>query len=366
MNNIEKKYLYWLCQMPGLGAVTIRRLIEEFNSIEDLYSIEGKEISKCGILTDKLAALFDLHKNKLESSITEYENLASRNISFITPLDANYPVRLNKIYDKPMGLYVKGKLPEESMPTAAIIGARMCTPYGKQIAEYMGEALSNEGIQIVSGLAAGIDGAGHRGALIAEKPTFGILGSGINTCYPAENYYLYEQMCQSGGVISEYGLKEPPRARNFPVRNRIISGLSDVIILIEAKEKSGSLITVEIGLEHGKEIFVLPGRITDSLSKGCNMLIKEGANLINSPDDIIEYFSIKREKILAVSEKKVNGLANNEKMLYSCLDSNPKYLGQIVSECKLPIGDCMNALLGLELKGFITETANHYYMKSIR
>lgn len=158
---------------------------------------------------------------------------------------------------------------------------------------------------------------------------------------------------------------EEPRPQNFPMRNRIISGLADAVLVIEAKERSGSLITVDYALEHGKEIFVLPGRATDVLSSGCNQLIKNGANMVTNPSDLIEYFGLRQEKILRPHEKNINGLAKKEKMVYSCLDLQPKFLEQIVKDCGLPPSECMSILIGLELSGYILQTTSNYYVKKI-
>lgn len=364
-NGVENEYLYWLFQVPVLGAVTIKKLWERYGSFQDIYNIEGKELMKQQLLNQNAARCFDQGKIHLERDREEYRRLEERGVRFITILDKEYPQRLRNIYANPMGLYVKGGLPHEQEPTVAIIGARNCSEYGRQVGEYMGRALSRAGVQIISGLAAGIDSAGHRGAIREKKATYGVLGCGITICYPRENYPLCNSMVKSGGIISEFRLHEEPVPKNFPMRNRIISGLSDAILVIEAKEKSGSLITVELGLEQGKEIYAVPGPITDQLSKGCNRLIKAGANILTEPEDILEYFQIKYENKLRVHEKKANLLAKNEKMLYSCLDLKPKFIDQIVIESGLPIGECMMILLELEMGGYIVQTANHYYVKKL-
>ena len=170
-------------------------------------------------------------------------------------------------------------------------------------------------------------------------------------------------MQRQGGVISEFPLGTAPMASHFPMRNRLISGLADVIIVVEAREKSGSLITVEQGLEQGKEIYAVPGQITDHLSMGCNQLIQQGAGILTSPDDIFDYFQIGKK--LRLREKNKNGLAKNEKMVYSCLDFHPKYIDQVVEESGLPLGEVMILLLKLETKGYIQQPVNHYYVKKL-
>lgn len=361
----EKEYLYALLHIPVLGAATIQKMLEAAGSFEAVYHTTGKEFADLGILKPKNEECFDQEKIYLDHWRRELASLEKRQIRFVSPLDSDYPQRLYTVQPYPMGLYVKGDLPREDLPTAAIVGARNCSAYGNQIAEFMGKILSQNGIQIISGLALGIDGAAHRGAISAGQPTFGILGCGVNICYPKENYPLYQAMSGCGGVISECNLSEQPQAKNFPMRNRIISGLADVILVIEAKEKSGSLITARLGLDQGKEIFALPGRITDALSRGCNELIKDGANVLTTPENVIEYLGISREKILRVRKINPKTLAKEEKMVYSCLDLEPKFLEQILTETGLPVDTCMSVLLELELAGYITQPSRHCYGKKI-
>lgn len=361
----EKEVLYWLCRSSFLGAVSIRKMGEYFGSYMSLYNIEETVLRKAEILTEKQKDKLLLWKNQYSKCQKEYEILQKKEIRFVTPLDLEYPSRLLEIYDYPMGLFVEGDLPDDKTPSMAIVGARGCSSYGEQVAEMFAKVLAEEQVQIISGLAAGIDGAAHRGALLAGKATFGILGSGLNYCYPPENFQIYEQMKQTGGLISEFPLGEPPRARNFPMRNRIISGLADAVLVIEAKEKSGSLITAELGLEQGKEIFAVPGRVTDMMSAGCNKLIQQGASLVSSPGDILEYLGIKHRKTLILYEKNVNGLANKEKMVYSCLDFKPKHIDIIQNESGLILSECLSVLMELELGGYVYRSANHYYGKKL-
>ena len=365
MEEREKEYLYWLCQIPFLGAVTIQKLFDYYGSFEDIYNIEEKSLEECSLIHKRNQEAFFRWKQELNRCREEYRRLPEKGIIFITPWEDAYPQRLKTLPSRPAGLYVRGRLPNDDRPSLAVIGARSCTSYGIQAAEYFGRILSAQGIQIISGLASGIDSAGHRGAVNAERDTYAVLGCGVNICYPKENYLLYEKILEKGGIISEFSLGGQPRPQNFPIRNRIISGLSDAVLVVEAREKSGSLITVDCALEQGRDVFALPGRVTDPLSAGCNQLIKNGASLVTSPSDLIEYFGLKQEKILRLHEKNTNGLAKKEKMVYSCLDLQPKFLEQIVKECGLTPGECVSILLGLEMGGFAMQTAGNYYIKKI-
>lgn len=361
---MEREYLYWLCKLSCLGSVSIRKLYEYFHGFEAIYNIEETALERSGILKKGQTDALIQWRRSFPECREEYRGLAGRKISFITPWDRAYPKHLLEIYDYPMGLFVKGKLPEEGKPAVAIVGARGCSAYGECLAEEFSRALATEQVQVISGLATGIDGAAHRGALRAGGATFGILGCGVDICYPPSNYALYEAMEGTGGIISEFPLKSRPQSWHFPMRNRIISGLADAVLVVEAKERSGSLITAELGLEQGREIFAVPGRVTDHLSRGCNLLIQQGAHMAISPNDILEYLGVKCQKELILHEKSVNSLAKKEKMVYSCLDFKPKHLDDIITRCGLEIGECMGILLELELGGYVFRSANHYYGKN--
>ena len=363
---LEKVFLYWLCHLPDAGAMQIRRIGEEAGSFRQAYDIEGTRLWEKGIFKkEESARRFDAWKVEFSRLEEEYYKLSEKGICFITPLDEEYPKRLYSVYDYPLGLYVKGSLPKEEKATAAVIGARNCTAYGREAAAYMAKELAAAGVQIISGMALGIDGAGHEGALAGGGMTYAVLGCGVDQCYPRSNYELYENIPFHGGLISEYALKTPPVPRNFPIRNRIISGLSDVILVIEAKEKSGSLITAQSGLEQGKEIYALPGRITDALSTGCNRLIAEGAQVLLSPETVLENLGIFVKEKEKLSEKKQKGLAKKEKMVYSCLDSEPRHIEEIASKTGLSVSQSMDALLELELGGYAVRTTGLYYTKKL-
>ena len=267
------------------------------------------------------------------------------------------------MYDFPAALYVKGDLPKEDEPAAAIIGARECSAYGRQTAEHMAKELAEAGVTIISGLARGIDGAGHKGALDGGGKTFAVLGCGVNICYPRSNYSLYTQIGEQGGLISEYPPDTPPLARNFPMRNRIISGLSDAVLVIEARKKSGSLITAQTGLDQGKDIYAVPGRITDSLSEGCNQLIASGAFVLISAETLLENMGISYKKKDRAGEKIEKGLAKREKMVYSCLDSEPLHAEEIAARAGLSVSQSMDVLLTLELEGYAVRTTGLYYVR---
>ncbi|MFA9375348.1 MAG: DNA-processing protein DprA [Lachnotalea sp.] len=358
----EEESWFWLCTIKGIYRKKIKRLIECYKSPLNLYEMTDEQVKTIKILTEHEQNL--LIKSKSINQIKEnFQKLQEQNISFISNADMKYPKKLRNIPDAPCGLYIKGNIPSDTQPSVAIIGARNCSNYGKEIALEYARELSLNGVQIISGLARGIDSYGHKGVLEVNGKTFGVLGCGVNVYYPKENHYLYDSMAQQGGIISEYSINTQPHSLYFPERNRIISGLADIIVVIEAREKSGSLITTDLALEQGKDIFAVPGRITDPLSKGCNRLISQGAAIANSPQDIMDELGIKYEKNRKLIKKINNLLERKENMVYSCLDLQPKSLDEILGDVKLEYAEIMVALVDLEIKGFIKETSKNYYIK---
>ena len=361
----EKEYLYWLCHIPGLGAVSIRRLYEYFGSFRAIWNAGKNEIAACKVLKAQQQEAFLENRKKTDDLQREYDCLAARGIRFLAMTDQEYPQRLRPFHDSPAGLFVKGRLPEEERPSVAIVGARGCTEYGRQLARVFARGLAEEGVQIISGLALGIDGAAHDGSLEFSNCSFAVLGCGVDICYPRENYPLFSRIQESGGLISEFLPGSSPQAMNFPMRNRVISAFSDVVIVIEAREKSGSLITADLALEQGKEVFAIPGRLTDPLSAGCNRLIQSGAQAALTPADVLEYLGVQYEKKITISKKNENRLAKREKLVYSCLDLRPKHLEEIMELCGLGITECMECILELELAGLLYRVGNQYFCKRL-
>ena len=261
----EKEYLFMISHAVGMGAVTIHNLRQSFSSFREIWETDEENIRNCGVL--KIAvqdALLECRKHT-DQYRREYERLLKDQIRYITYMDEDYPERLQSFRDKPAGLFVKGRLPDDDTPTVAIVGARNCTSYGRGMAEHLAKELSLAGVSVISGLALGVDGAAHRGCLAAGGETYAVLGCGVNVCYPKENYRLFSEVEAHGGIISEFLPGTQPVSMNFPMRNRIISGLSDAVIITEAREKSGSLITGDLALEQGKEVFAVPGRMQPSV-----------------------------------------------------------------------------------------------------
>ncbi len=303
-------------------------------------------------------------------------------IRYVGRWESEYPKRLLAISNPPAGIYVKGRLPEEDRLTVGMVGARMCSEYGRSAAREFAGALASAGVQIISGMAKGIDGISQREAIAAGGSTFGVLGCGLDVVYPVQNREIFEKICERGGLISEFPPDTPPIARNFPIRNRIISGLSDILLVIEAGEKSGTGITVTRALEQGKDIYALPGRIYDSLSAGCNRLICQGAGIALSPGEFMKNLEDRYAKLLEKAKingkfdenkhciqhtdrnkKNINMLEKSEKVVYSGLDLYPKDLENIALETGMHISEILEILIKLELKGYIREEGKNHYIR---
>lgn len=284
----------------------------------------------------------------------------------LTPLNADYPERLRNIPDPPRTLYVRGSLPPDDRPTVAIIGARNASDYGLQVARSFGRALAMQGIGIISGMAAGIDSAGQWGAIDAEAKTYAVFGCGLNVCYPARNYLLYDKILEyGGGAISELPLDAPPIGKQFASRNRIIAGLADAVLVLEAREKSGTFITVGDALDQGKQIFALPGRVTDGLSKGCNQLIRQGADILTSPEDVLEYLHLTYHKEQQMFEKDVSMLNPKQQRVYAALDVEAKHLDQLIGKLAMSVQELSSILLELEILGFCESPKLGFYRRRI-
>ena len=277
---------------------------------------------------------------------------------------AEYPQKLNNYPKMPEILFVKGSLPDEKKPTAAIVGARACSPYGRIQAFHYAKILSSAGVQIISGMAYGIDTEAHRGALEGGTPTYAVLAGGVDICYPSGNRPLYNRILrEKGGIMSE----QPPgmKARNyfFPARNRIISGLADLVLIVEAREKSGSLITAQWALDQGKAVYAVPGPVNEELSRGCHKLIYDGAGIAYSPEVLLRELGLNCENNVKLSGKNDLGLASDLKLVYSCLDLRPKSTDFLIRKTGIPSEKIGSLLLELKLSGLAREIGRHYYIK---
>lgn len=327
----------WLSQTEGIGTGTVLRLFGAFRKLsgeggdESVYELalamkksgfarrlyemgekDLRDISRQALGERGAERVLELIQKARRTSPEEAkEDLCGRGILFVSLEDPFYPERLRAIPDMPFGLYYKGRLPDPASPAAAVIGSRRADRYGLEQAERFAAALSSRGVSVISGMALGVDGAAGRAALKAGGASFAVLGSGADVCYPQGNRDLYDALSRRGGILSEYRPGTPAMPGLFPPRNRIISGLSDLVLVIEARGGSGTLITTDYALAQGKEVFALPGRVTDPLSEGCNRLLSQGASIALDPRDLTErFFGIREGEPVRKKEKRGGGNLN--------------------------------------------------------
>ncbi len=291
-------------------------------------------------------------------------------IRYITGFEKEFPNKLKGIKGAPAGIYVRGRLPDENKKSVAIVGSRQCSMYGAKVAEYFAAALAANGVQIISGMARGIDGISQKAALSAGGNTFAVLGCGADVIYPESNQDLYEEILSNGGIISEQPPGTAPLGKYFAERNRIISALCDVLLVVEARIKSGTGITVRYALEQGRDVFVIPGRINDPMSAGTNKLISEGALVALNPDCILrellksETQPKKISKTVGGKKQSVNvKLSGNEKTIYSLLDMYPKKTDEFMAQSGLDLKSVHDAILQLRLKGLAEECGKNNYIR---
>jgi DNA processing protein len=356
---MAEEVFYWLALSltPGIGSTLMRRLLDRFNTPEAVFHAPMKELSKIEGLGEKVVQ--EIRKGPLEK-VVERELSLLREVGgrVITLKDEEYPKRLKDIYDPPALLYVRGALKKEDEFAISIVGSRKTTPYGRWFTEKVSQELARHGLTIVSGMARGIDSLAHWGAISGGGRTIAVLGCGVDVIYPSENRNLFAKMIDRGAILSEFPMGSPPEGGHFPRRNRIISGLSLGVVVVQASEKSGSLITAGYALEQGREVFAVPGNVGTESSRGTHRLIKEGAKLVESSEDILEeilpQWRGERETTPKVEIPRPD-LTEEERVLYELLSETPLHIDVMIRESRMDPGKVSSLLLNLELKGMISQ-----------
>lgn len=376
-------YAHLLYRIPGVGSRVLINLMKQGYLPEEIYHMKTKTLEKLLQGRQKKAAelIEKEHEKKSDSPYSLYNSLSERQIHYTCIGHASYPDRLLKIPDPPFGLYYLGNLPEQNRPSVAIVGARGCSPYGIRMAAWFGSCLAKAGCQIISGMARGIDGIGQQAALQEGGYSLGVLGCGVDICYPKENQALYDALCTNGGVCSEYSPGIQPKNILFPARNRLISGLADAVLVIEARKRSGSLITVDMALEQGKEVYALPGRITDALSEGCNDLIRQGASIALSPEEMLRDLGLEaklqvQDRLSSASEdisdiasvsSKVSDKFSVTHRICAVLDDTPQSVDKIKEQMlfkfgiEISISELAGLMMRMSLQGQIRQVGSGYF-----
>ena len=359
--------------VPGMGPVTCNKLVAHFGGPDKVLSASISDLKAvCRLRRESLAVLGNEGRQNLKALANdEIEKAAKKNITIIACDDPLYPSLLKNIHDPPVVLYVLGRPEVLNCKGIGIVGSRAATHYGRSIAEQMANSLARKGFSIISGMALGIDTAAHKGALAAEGRTVAVLGCGLDIIYPPGNHKLYKDIAFSGAIVSEYPLGTVPDTFRFPARNRIISGLSLGVVVVEAANRSGSLITASHALEQGREVFAVPGRIDSVKSAGTHTLLQQGAKLVHSVNDIAEEFlyagplgnQVDRDNEDAGKEF-IDQLNPEEAALLGCLDVYPRTIDEIVRESGSTPQKTNELLLLLELKGMVELLPGKCYRKN--
>ena len=367
----EKEALILLNAIPSLSNRKTKELLAYFGSAITIISLKHQDFIASNIVSPVMATkiLNFCRGNFLKE---ESDLIKKHNVTVLTYLDDSFPALLQEIPDVPIILYTKGPLDILKNISMAIVGSRKASIYGRLMADKFASELSQMGLVIVSGLARGIDTAAHKGCLKVGGQTIAVLGSGFAQIYPAENKDLFNEIIKQGVVVSEFPMKTKPLAYNFPVRNRIISGLSLGVLVVEAALRSGALITSRFALEQGREVFAIPGKIDYPTAQGTNHLIQKGAKLVHNVQDIIEEFSPYFQKIIQQIQMKRplskhqflnKNLSQNERCLFNCIQDQPVHVDDLLNRSDLSLTGTMNTLIKLEMKHIIKQLPGKYYIR---
>lgn len=358
----KEEYWFWLCSTPGMYRESIQRILEVYPSPEAVYLADKKELLDAGLITEK--QMTDLRKSTENGwFLKEMDRMQKENVRFLCPDSEEYPEKLKMIPEAPYGIYVKGKMPDAGKPSVGMVGARACSEYGRAMTERFSSALAAAGVQIISGMAVGVDSLSAKGALKGGGKTFAVLGGGVDVIYPTSNFALYYEIIASGGgIISEYPMGTQPMAWQFPARNRLISGLSDRLLVMEARERSGTLITVQYALAQGRDVYALPGRLTDKTSESCNRMIADGAGILISPEFLLsEIYG--EEASCKLSEHTPVRMKASLRKVYDLLDAEPVSVQYLIEKSRLTPQKTAAVLTELELSGLAREVSKNNYVK---
>src|SRR5437870_3596876 len=366
--------LSWLALglTPGLASRLSARVLRRFDSPEGVFRASPPDLEACHLPAETAQAIL----KKAAFPRAEKELAGVRKIAgcmLLNWTEPEYPQTLLQIYDPPVLLYVRGDLQVLNLPSLSIVGTRKPTLYGTQMAQRLGHDLAVRGLVIISGLARGIDAIGHQGAMDAHGRAIGVLGTGIDVCYPKENKKLYEKVLERGAIVSEFPLRAHPAPENFPVRNRIVAGIPLGVVVVEGAQYSGSLITARLAMEFGREVFGVPGNVTQAVSFAPNQLIKQGAKLVTSADDVIEELPTPVRAALVQAMQPDTGQRNlllaaslspGEKKIYELLSADEtKHVDEIVDGSGLNSSEVLATLFDMEMKGIIRQLPGKQFSK---
>lgn len=365
-----REALVALNMVEGVGPVRVRQLLEHFGDAPAILRASRAELMRVHGIGEDTAEAIATWEQKVDLA-GELQRIKDFGCHILTQSDPEYPHLLRQIYDPPLVLYVKGRLEEKDRNGVAMVGSRMTTHYGVEVARKIGYQLAYLGVTVVSGGARGIDTASHQGALNAKGRTVAVLGTGINLIYPSENSELFERISSSGAVITQFPFNRKADKQTFPIRNRIVAGMTLGTVVVEANLTSGALITATFAVEYGRQVFAVPGRVDSPRSKGCHDLIKKGAKLCEGAEDILSEF----EYLFPGSARGLSSLGDaptlpaltlseNEQKVYDATGEGEAQVDEIIRRSGLPASAVSVALLGLEMKRIVKQLPGKVFVKN--
>jgi DNA processing protein len=367
LDTSELKAWLALWTVPNIGPIRYFSLVKHFGSPQKVLAASAKELAELPDVGPVTAS--GIKANVSWETAEEQLGLCEKNqVQVVTFKDENYPRNLLTIYDPPPFLFVGGDIKEEDRDAVAMVGCRSASSYGRRMAEKISRELVGRGITIVSGMARGIDSIGHQAALKEKGRTLAVFGSGLDVPYPPENKKLAGQIKSSGAVISEFFLGTKPEAPNFPRRNRLISGLSLGVVIVEAGNRSGALLTAQCALEQNREVFAIPGNLDSKNSQGTNKLIKEGAKLVTAVEDILEELRISAQAEGSASpaqtQRDLSGLSQAERNMFELISDEPYHIDKIAVQASVGVPEALSTLLSLELKGLVKQLSGKVFVRA--
>jgi DNA processing protein len=353
--------------IKGLGPVTFKRLLDEFGSPDAIVTQKQSSLMRVAGVTREVATAIT-GATTMEHAEEQIRRAQTSDVDILTLDDGRYPQLLRQIFAPPPVLFVKGTVDVFERHAFGVVGTRKATPYGERVTRDIAGQLSRKGIAVVSGLARGIDTFAHRAAIESGGHTIAVLGCGIDRVYPSQNKALFEQIPEKGVIVTEFPFGTPPEAFNFPRRNRIISGLSAGVLVVEAGKRSGALITVSYALQQGREVMAVPGEIYSSMSDGTFELIKNGAVPVKSADDIAAAIEVVRippvmESVPGPTQPPIELLSDGERIVLQHLSDKPLRMDQIIEKTQKVVSELFDILLNLELKGMVRQIAGQQYVR---
>ena len=364
----DRERLILLNLIPEIGTIRVQRLLAAFGSLQELFAAPEDQLWQVEGIGQVLARRFATQCRNPQPVEEELHLAKQAGCAVVTQRDVDFPTPLKQIPDPPLVLYMKGQWVDEDQVAVAVVGSRRASLYGQQIAERLAYDLAIRGVTVISGLARGIDAAAHRGALKAHGRTLAVLGNGLASIYPPEHKELAEQVAERGAVLSEYPMRMEPLAQNFPRRNRLISGLSLGVVIVEAARRSGALITADCALEQGREVFAVPGKVDSVTSQGTHQLLKQGARLVTSVEDILE--ELRLVPLTAGGAEPAGGstvvaagLAEAETRVLACVEADPRTIDAIALESGLGMPEVSSLLLQLEVKHLVRQLPGKRFIK---